>query len=529
MIADGYSLYKPLKNILGKLCLEDALYVIWAYAQNFQFATEFPPDIETPDGYSYSAYHARIRVCAPWELETLAKLVIVEAGDWSQNGQDLRRIKCFSKVLNRLKHIENSLAGIYSNQTSILVEIFRIAHRQFPWQESGFKDTFVRHYKIYSTPELSVLLKDILGITVDELYFTGFCFFALFLDKAYVDAPINTDQLKNAPLQINKFLELFCKDYKDIGALLRSEIDLNDKFAYSSFSLRAYPIIRMTPRRPGRFICPLPTLLLWQLTGALYYKLVDKIMTEKDEHKRGILYGNFGRIFGDSFQENIREMLDSAAGKWGINYLPEKEYRDGKNLKRTVDFALYDKDTLFMECKTKRIRYPSKVELLDGSLIETDLRAIAGAIVQLYKAINEYKKGKYGSEYGVCTGNIYPLLVTLENLYLFDSTFGNRVDEYVREGLRGEKLDLSCIERYPYSWCSASEFQKMLKVVSKEGIEKFFSQKLRSKEKRTWQYFTYISNDYPGYREEEFELSNDFEAIFEKYLGGRWRKREARG
>ncbi len=42
---DLYKAYKPLRNHLTLVAIENALYVIWAYVNNFQFGQKFPKDI----------------------------------------------------------------------------------------------------------------------------------------------------------------------------------------------------------------------------------------------------------------------------------------------------------------------------------------------------------------------------------------------------------------------------------------------------------------------------------------------------
>lgn len=516
---DIYSIYKPLKNKLGKLGVEDSLVVIWAYAQNLQFSSRFPSNIETPSGYSTADYNSKLRVCAPWELETLAKLVIIESYDWAQNGQDLKRIICFSKILNGLKSVENSICGIYLNQDNILVELFRIAHREFQWQRSDFKESITRHYKIYSSPGLSELIRDVLGISVDELYFTGFCLFSIFLSKPYTDGPIDVCQLRNTPIQIDKFLGIFSLDIQDLKDRLSGEIEFNDKFAYSSSSLREYPIIRMSPRKPDRLLCPLPALLLWQLTGAMYYKVMEAIGKIEDLSKKDRVFGDFGRLYGVSFEKHVEEILAIAKNRWSIKYLPESKYLDKGSEKKTVDFVVYDATaSIFIECKTKRFTHSTKIELSDRTVMEKDLGAIAYSFVQMYKTIRDYNSGKYNREYDVCPKKIYPLLLTLEDLYLFERSFKGRLPQLISEGLVQAGIPLDYLEKYPYSWCSLEEFPAILKVIGGEGVENFFAGKVRDTRKRTWQYFSYIADSYPKYKDMEFMFHDQFEDIFLRHF-----------
>ena len=45
----NYDLYKPLRNHLRKLSVEESLYVVWAYSQHLTNNINIPVDIEVAD------------------------------------------------------------------------------------------------------------------------------------------------------------------------------------------------------------------------------------------------------------------------------------------------------------------------------------------------------------------------------------------------------------------------------------------------------------------------------------------------
>ncbi|MFZ2523161.1 MAG: hypothetical protein WAW92_02130 [Minisyncoccia bacterium] len=71
-----YQIYKPLRNHLRKVSIENALYVIWTYVNNFQFGNPFPRDIEV-DQSVIRAINVPSRGVYEWELALLAREMIV--------------------------------------------------------------------------------------------------------------------------------------------------------------------------------------------------------------------------------------------------------------------------------------------------------------------------------------------------------------------------------------------------------------------------------------------------------------------
>jgi len=75
---------------------------------------------------------------------------------------------------------------------------------------------------------------------------------------------------------------------------------------------------------------------------------------------------------------------------------PECEYRVGKESKRTVDWIVDQEGAaLFVEAKTKRMRFEAKVEIVQEDILPIELDKLAAMIVQVYKSIRDYRDGRY--------------------------------------------------------------------------------------------------------------------------------------
>src|ERR1700730_3027000 len=92
---DVFSEYKPLRNKIALLSVEEALGTIWAYAQYLQIDDfRFPPEVEVIK--EYLKLDVPQQWVSEWELELLAKEVILNGGVVAKKGHQLRTWKTLS-------------------------------------------------------------------------------------------------------------------------------------------------------------------------------------------------------------------------------------------------------------------------------------------------------------------------------------------------------------------------------------------------------------------------------------------------
>ena len=108
-----------------------------------------------------------------------------------------------------------------------------------------------------------------------------------------------------------------------------------------------------------------------------------------------------------------------------------QESKYGKN-NRTTDWIMEDNTAiLFIECKTKRLTIGAKTELLNLDELESELDKIADAIVQTYKSIENYKNRLYPQIKFDPAKHLYPIIVTLEDWFLYGDPIIKKLDELV--------------------------------------------------------------------------------------------------
>ena len=475
--------YKPIRNKITFLASDDALSVIWAYCQFLQIDDfHFPGEIEVLPTFLKDDVPQRF--ISEWELELLAKEVILNGNFVSSKGRTLRAWKTLSEIINAFKDLENKIYGSFGSPETVLVELIRISNRQFIWQANPPNTTsIIRYFKIFNRPLIDEICLEKIGLTVSQLYMCGTAFMGAFLDHPAITVPFKSD-IKAIPVETaEKFLSFASRPLSELRCKLKSEQEYNANFAYAYNSLRAYPLIRMPYRGSEAIICPLTTLLFWRFTGGLYYELVGD--------------PRFSNEFGDGLQRYVGDVIERACSNVKLQRIPEEEYLIGKVKKRSVDWIIADDGSaLFIECKAKRLSLGAKVSLTDLAPLEADIDSMASAVVQVYKTLTDYLNNGY-PHFPVKERKIFPAVVTLENWRMFGPVMLNKLADAVTSKIAAAGLSSEIITTMPYSIFAIEELEVALQIINSNGISGFMEGKLKNEEVRQWDWHGYMIRDYP--------------------------------
>lgn len=105
---------------------------------------------------------------------------------------------------------------------------------------------------------------------------------------------------------------------------------------------------------------------------------------------------------------------------------------------------------------------------------------------QAYKAIRDYRAGQYPGQPWRSDVPTYPLVLTLEEWFTFGDFIVAELDGRVRERLIAAGLSVGWIEEMPYSVCSAQDFERLVQVIAKRGVQNVLKTKARDPEHRKW-------------------------------------------
>lgn len=477
---DILSAYKPLRNKIAKLGSEDSLQTIWGYSQFLQMERfSFPVDIEVSKFFLDAKFPQAL--VSEWELEILAKEVILNSGPLVDKSTSLKRWDIFIETIRGIKSLENHIYKSFGSQENVLIEMIRIAHRQFQWQ-TDFPNaaTTIRYYLIFNRSDIDQICATKLNLSVRDIYLCGMACMGSFISHAAMGYPITSTVPTITQETVNNFLLFASRSISELRKLLKAEQRFDANFAYAYNSLRTFPLILAS----NALLCPIPTLLFWRMTRGLYYELVSE--------------PKFANAFGVSFQQYVGDAIDRACRDKKVRRLAEVTYGPKGSNKRSVDWIVYDQSAaLFLECKARRLSWNAKSELIDLEPLNKDIDILASSVIQIYKTAVDYLEGKYPHLPFQHERKIYPTVVTLENWHVFGPVMIKRLDEAVAKKLLEENLPSDLIAEMPYSIWSIEDLEEGCQLLEHGSIASFMDGKLNDQEMKQWEWLPYIKKMFP--------------------------------
>jgi hypothetical protein len=476
---DIEDLLEQLRVRLSRYSLIDSLRVVYHYIQYLQFGSAMPegieiePSIAAASGYDRHYYE--------WELDLLSRELLQYA---PMGGQfSLTRWNEFAGTVDLLKHIDNEIAirGGAFFQENIFREVNRIAFREFPWQERPNNWRLIRYYKIFGAPSLDRVLRDQIGLSAQQLYFLGLAYTGHYLHSFDYAYPQDFSQFGVSDADLRRFMRHFSRPLSELVKLAPQSELRNEDFAYSQNPLEIYPLVHLYGGGHHRVVAPIPTYLYNRFTSGVYYELTD--------------HRGFSQAFGDSYQGYIGEVLQVAFPAERFRVLTEEEYSIGRDRKDTTDWIVTDASAhLFVECKTKRLRRLSKFSLTDRTALDEDLAKIADAVVQAYKSLADAKGGRY-PHWRPDALPTYPVIVFLEDSYLFDPSMEKDIEDRVIALLQSAGIDSNVMNTDPYAICSTGDFEILCQVIAPANIADVLRRKHRS-ERTKWNMRSFLLSEF---------------------------------
>ena len=89
----------------------------------------------------------------------------------------------------------------------------------------------------------------------------------------------------------------------------------------------------------------------------------------------------------------------------------------------------------------------------------------------------------------------FPLIVTLEEWFAFGDKIILAIDEKVRKKLIEKSIDVSILEKEPYTICSTHDFEAFMQIMDSVDIQQFMSQKTTG-EHRLWALASFMHNKF---------------------------------
>lgn len=453
-----YVAWKPIRNFLKRVDPKIALEVIRYYSLFSGTPGEIPPTPPSCIEVNKAILNRDIIGIFPWDMEILAREIVLSSeNNLNDYRYDLRQWRDFANLMHKLRFLENKISKVGIDSKNVLLEMFRIGHRQFPHQQDIIsKDSIVRYGRLFTRPEVAPIVLDRTNLTYEKIITIGIVFWGLFKSFSAIEHPMqgfkNTNISKD---DVENFLILFSKSFQEIKELIADEHLIDNTFMYQYSSLNAYPLVRFERSHKITYICSSVNRYSSQITRGVYYMLFSDI--------------RFDNAFGNAFEDYVGNLLKETANG-GDSYAVYSQEIDNADRKRRCDWIIDQKDSFVMvECKTKRMAIDGYTILDDEAALIKQLGILADAVVQTYQGYLIYKGEGYKPP-------IYPFakikkgslcIVTLEKWYLYGEPL-EKLQQIVIDKLKAKNIDTNIIKEAPYEVMGVDDFEKMT-FLAKQG------------------------------------------------------------
>ncbi|KAG9608309.1 hypothetical protein KCV01_g4529, partial [Aureobasidium melanogenum] len=477
------------------LRVKHRLVAVWAYS------------LHIIDGQSLSWKLARgaptgkrlNQLMFPFQILRLAREIILHAAIDGTGDKNLANWRGLAELTNEIQRAENKLRQCGSERLrahDFSWELHPMAHLQFPLQNAITFGAIVRAFKIFGQPDVEELLLERMGMTMTQLLGLGFAVNAQYARQPYMNALTDYSQFDIPAETSQRFFEIMAIDVLELRERMKSKQSYDARWTYTFNDLILTPLIRIDPAHPERLLCPIPHLLFDRITRGVFFDIVNV---------RG-----FSKAFGPAFEKYVGEALQRAGKSQRFSTIKGTPYQPAKGeLKHGADWIVSDATGhLFIECKSKRFAHSAKM-LLDETSLDRDLETFATAVVQNYKNICDALAGL--TTWHNDGQPVYPVLVTLEELYLFGPAVKDALDAQIKAIMISEDVPLELLETMPWIIASVRELEIAAQVVDQRSISDVFSP-MRSESPGKWNLGAITYDDFQA------ELSTCKEILFPEEL-----------
>jgi hypothetical protein len=204
---------KKLSKLLGVAINQEFFTLLWAThalqsdysnsALRFFNLKTVPKTAVSKDFMGDYAIH-------PWEIETLANEMMTVKNSHDRNSKRNARLDCsnfftMTNCVNILRKLDNAEYKAKKSPKDIMIEMGRIAARQFEWQRGYFNIAhFYRNIFVYGQGDCAKFFLEEHGISIDRFSHIGFMFYVALLTAQRLDLECNGRKLElRAPSLIN--------------------------------------------------------------------------------------------------------------------------------------------------------------------------------------------------------------------------------------------------------------------------------------------------------------------------------------
>ncbi|MBY3535996.1 hypothetical protein HFN68_24225 [Rhizobium laguerreae] len=392
-----------------------------------------------------------------WDLETLATLLLTSPKTPIRPGRN-RRVNCRSfgalgRTVNLLRDLEEAESQLHIDHTTIVLEMHRVAQRQFPWQR-GYANPqqIYRFFYVYGQGACAEHFQETHGISISEFSMICLLLFWQLSETPWILKPDTTavgiaKEKVDAALNI---LSLTLPNARIEARALQSKAVLNaggalSRTIYQPSILRQFPILSL-PAMEGRLLAPLPQLVLYRATAGLYYDVVrGGTPLINDANARFEQYG--------------RRLIQTYLERFEVQQ--PQQYPFKGNLIDTPDILVKDGGEIVavLECKATKLSFDAQFAENPMVAAKNAYDQMTKGIFQLWRFFSHARRGIYSAE--AVAGNAYGILLTMETWF---ATAGDLQAQAMEDAKAKAATDPDITEAdmRPIMFCSISELEDTL-------------------------------------------------------------------
>jgi hypothetical protein len=461
-MANFFQEYKPFRNFLQQFELTESLANVWRFSLLVMDKVQLPPRYiqGTPFGLNpASVLHA-------WELDILSREFVLNAGKTGQ--RSLRRWNDLANTVNHLRRLDGAAFMAANNgNPDVLFELHRIAHRQFPYTDTGILP-LMRAAKVFGEAAIDQIAQRELGLSAKEFFRLGVAVSGHFNRTFGLSTNQDYSVIRIPASATQAFFARMTIPFTELKAQLKQLQRYDQDWCFTWNPLEAKPLVMLDPAHPDRVFCPIPRFLLRRAFGGLFYDLVKA--------------SDFDNSFGRAFQSYVGEILSRTCPPPRFKLGAVEPYIVGGQTFHGTDWILSDgSGHIFVEAKTKRLTVNARVSS-DTSALEKDLTVLAEAIAQNYRNIEDAAAGKTN---WVNDGlPIYPLVLTMEDWYILSPRVKQMLDDKVLAELGALRISEKVMTDMPWQLGSAHELEIASQLIAQVGVKSVMD--AETPEQRGW-------------------------------------------
>lgn len=460
---------KKLNKLLGAANYEDFVQLLWAthalQSEYAESARKFIRPETIPAGAITTDMNSDFRI-QKWEIETLANEIMTVPKNKPRGRFGFRALKCDSlevslACVDWLRKLENAESEVKNGSNDILVEIARVAARQFNWQ-TGYANIpqFYRNAFVYGQGKCAKYFENKYGISLNQFSQIGFMLFTLFTKGPVVSENDSWAALNVEWEDVERVLGLIALPFPEAAKRARSDRKKFIRIAGKPSVLRQTPCLRFG-KNGERIRAPLPELILERVTSGVFYDVVSGAGPIRDD---------YGRRFEDYCANYLCDSLPR------FDWEREFTYRKKPNKFATPDILCSETGHILFAFECKATRMSHQAMFGSDPMGARGYNDLAKAVFQVWRFFSHCRCGYVDR---AVADNAMGIVLTLDNWLVLADPLRKQVLNDAACMAEGNSSEITATDKRPIIFVAMPELERVLATADeaafKDAVHKSYS------------------------------------------------------